>query len=263
MDNQEPERLLALWKSGRDKYRSFFAVLVDVKREIGIDALPAWCRDNLRISLSIIENAIDLLAEIDAKTAKEHLAGAKAAEKAQAQAAREKEALDRELRKIERQKKIAEAKLEMEQAKAAVEKAKTETADLFAARRQQKKPREKRQKLAVADVSTATLTALAEAFKAAEVLCQQARGQWIEGSVMKAIILVTARSKYPNNQEFGVWCDANSIYSGPDKRNDRTALIGLGQLGEERLREILMSTDSQSYHLIWQKHKKPELQAVS
>ena len=42
---------------------------------------------------------------------------------------------------------------------------------------------------------------------------------------------------------------------------ERQALIGLGRLGEKRLREILTNTDSRSYRLIWQENK-PTLKAV-
>ena len=99
MDNQQIERLLALWKSGRDKYRSFFAVLEEVRQEIGNDALPAWCRMNLQIGLSVITKARCLLTETDADIVKQNLAATLAAERAQKQRDREQAALDRALRR--------------------------------------------------------------------------------------------------------------------------------------------------------------------
>jgi hypothetical protein len=45
------------------------------------------------------------------------------------------------------------------------------------------------------------------------------------------------------------------------QEKDRQALIGLGRLGEKRMREILTSTDSRSYQYIW-RDNKPTLKAV-
>ena len=79
MDEQTPERLKALWKSGRDKYRSFFTVLNEVRREIGDAALADWCRKELQIGMSIIVSTTDVLNKADAAmTRKEFTAAAKA-----------------------------------------------------------------------------------------------------------------------------------------------------------------------------------------
>jgi hypothetical protein len=81
MDEQQQERLRALWKSGRDKYRSFFAVLEQVRHEIGNDALPKYCVEELGIGLSVITLATNILNGIDAKIAKSELVTANALEK--------------------------------------------------------------------------------------------------------------------------------------------------------------------------------------
>jgi hypothetical protein len=62
---QSADRLIALWKSGRDKYRSFFSVLNEVRREIGDEALADWCRNELHIGLSIIHNAAGFLTRTE------------------------------------------------------------------------------------------------------------------------------------------------------------------------------------------------------
>jgi hypothetical protein len=77
--NQQAERLKALWKSGRDKYQSFFAVLEEVRHEVGNDDLAAWCRDNLQIGISVIVNIRGILLKADAARAKDNLAAAAAA----------------------------------------------------------------------------------------------------------------------------------------------------------------------------------------
>jgi hypothetical protein len=51
LDPQAPQRLKGLWKSGRQKYDSFFATLEEVKREISPGTLSKWCRDNLHMDL--------------------------------------------------------------------------------------------------------------------------------------------------------------------------------------------------------------------
>jgi hypothetical protein len=73
--HSQASRLRALWKSGRDKYSSFFAVLEEVRREIGNDALSDWCFDNLHISMSAIVKARKVLRETDAEIVERNLAG--------------------------------------------------------------------------------------------------------------------------------------------------------------------------------------------
>jgi hypothetical protein len=79
MDPQHAHKLQVLWKSARDKYRSFFYVLEEVRSEIGDEALPEWCRDNLHIRLPVISKSTKLLRGTDAEKAKADLAAALAA----------------------------------------------------------------------------------------------------------------------------------------------------------------------------------------
>jgi hypothetical protein len=115
MDEQKTERLRALWKSGRDKYRSFFAVLNEVCQEIGDEALPAWCRTELFIGLSVITQIANVLGKIDEQVVKAELAAANKVEKeeraaaaATAKKAREDAARQRELEAAEHERKLAE-----------------------------------------------------------------------------------------------------------------------------------------------------------
>jgi hypothetical protein len=70
MDNLEDvQRLKALWKSGRDKYQSFFVVLREVQKQVGQDALNDWCVDHLQIGLSVILTMQKVLLRADAAKA--------------------------------------------------------------------------------------------------------------------------------------------------------------------------------------------------
>jgi hypothetical protein len=75
---EQVQRLRALWKSGRDKYRSFFAVLNEVRMEIGDDALKDWCFDRLRIAFSAINVTANILGDVDGKIARASLKAARA-----------------------------------------------------------------------------------------------------------------------------------------------------------------------------------------
>jgi hypothetical protein len=66
-------RLKALWKSGRAKYASFFAVLGEVRQEIGDKALPSWCFHKIDIGLDVITKTTQLLRQVDAKIARDAL----------------------------------------------------------------------------------------------------------------------------------------------------------------------------------------------
>lgn len=74
-------RLRALWKSGRDKYASFFTVLNEVRQEVGDENLAHWTFDNLQIAISVILDTRRLLTATDAEIVKADLAAAKKAVK--------------------------------------------------------------------------------------------------------------------------------------------------------------------------------------
>jgi hypothetical protein len=261
-DEQRAERLRALWKSGRDKYVSFFAVLDEVRREVGDEALPNWCIDNLRIGLAVIASTKKILIKADADIVKRNFAAAAVAEKAQAYAVREEARLARELDKTERAKRIAEARTEAEHARLEAERAKAETTRTKAkAKAKANKASdngqraERKRRAFISSISDAELAELVSKFKKAEALCQEGERQWIEGSVAKALILHAARIKHRSDPEFGAWLEANAIYAGNENRHTRAALIGLASHGESRLREILSTTDSRSYEIIWNNNR--------
>lgn len=58
-------RLCALWKSGRNKYQSFFAVLHEMNQTIGDEAMQMWCISKLSIGLDIMEKASGALHQVD------------------------------------------------------------------------------------------------------------------------------------------------------------------------------------------------------
>jgi len=60
-------QLNVLWKSGRDKYASFFTVLGEVRNEVGSDALNDWCIVNLRLHIDTIVRILGLLRDTDAQ----------------------------------------------------------------------------------------------------------------------------------------------------------------------------------------------------
>ena len=65
VDQQQVLRLQALFKSGRDKLQSFFAVLNEVRLEIGDQALPSWCFNELHIGFSVVDNIAKVLVKTD------------------------------------------------------------------------------------------------------------------------------------------------------------------------------------------------------
>jgi hypothetical protein len=147
------ERMRVLWKSGRDKYRSFFAVLDEVRGEIGSAKLPAWCVSELHIGLSVIMKATALLTQLDQERIKTDNAAALAAEREQRAAkqaaewmAREQAAMDRERIKVDHAHAMAKKKHET-------------TLELIAAKKakdQEKRRQERQKKKAKTDIKRLT-----------------------------------------------------------------------------------------------------------
>jgi hypothetical protein len=76
--SQEANRLVVLWKSGRDKFASFFQILNEIQQEIGAAALDQWCIDNLRLHISMIERISGILRDVDAERERRSLATVRA-----------------------------------------------------------------------------------------------------------------------------------------------------------------------------------------
>ena len=267
---QEAERLRALWKSGRDKYASFFHVFSDVRKEVGDANLADWCYRELRISLDIVLMAGKTLTKIDGERVKAEFAAANKVENEKRAAAalakrkaREDEAFARAKEKAERA--CAFAAIRAEQARHDAERKKAADTEK---RRQQKQsnPNERgpkagaraRKREILSHVSSADLADLVKRWNDADKMCQSGIDRWIEGSIAKAKVLCAAREKFAADQDFGAWLDQNGIDLS---HQNRAALIGLGRMEERRLREILTATESRSYELIWREHK-PTLSVV-
>lgn len=285
---QQAERLRALWKSGRDKYASFFSVLNEVRQEIGDEALPTWCFDELRIGISVIAEARRLLTAMDAEIVKADLAAAKRAEREQREAeaearraarekaeqqretealarqkAREETTRQRELEKAEHEKRLADIALQTQQMKDAasgkpnMKKKEQKSRDQGKCTSREKADAQRRRTLNRID--HVDFSELVRRYKLAEEQCVKGNEEWIAGSLAKGAILLQMREKHPAHREFGDALIANGINLNAD---DRAALIGLAGLGQSAMREILESTDSRSYRLIWIHHNKPTLRVV-
>ncbi len=99
VDQQQVLRLQALFKSGRDKLQSFFAVLNEVRLEIGDQALPSWCFNELHIGFSVVDNIAKVLVKTDEERIRIELREARIAQRDQREQAARQRALDREAHK--------------------------------------------------------------------------------------------------------------------------------------------------------------------
>lgn len=269
----QAERLRVLWKSGRDKYVSFFAVLNEVRKEIGDEALPNWCFDNLRIGITTITKAKGLLIETDREIVKGDLAAANKAHHEQAAAARkarEEERRRKELEELEHEKKIVALKTET--TKEEIKRKKVEDTEKTRQRRRAN-PRmfgphanaNAAKRRLINKLSDADFTELIKRYKKADEECRQAeqgleeaRHRWREASIAKALILLQLRKANPANQDFGEALAANGIKLN---HQDRAALIGLASIGENKMRLMLINSESYSYQIIWHNYK-PSLTVI-
>lgn len=270
--NQQTDRLRALWKSGRDKYRSFFTVLNEVRAEIGNDALPAYCRDELSIGLTVITSMTSVLGKMDETAVKADLVAANTAKNEQ-RAAEINNAKQVKLVATRQRERDAEVHRKtmidekLETFKAEVELKKVQTRERERLHRLNDpeqvgtKSTAKRNKRAITTkLPDADLLALAERFRQAETLCdksvaldEKSKAFWIQGSMAKAAILCEARARFAADQEFGKWVADNALNI---PRDDRQALINLGRLGVQSLQEILTNTETRSYRSIWQNQSR-------
>lgn len=278
MDNQQAERMRVLWKSGRDKLRSFFAHLTEVRQEIGDDALPAWCMEELHIGLSVIARMTATLGAVDEELAKAEFSKAQKAEKerrsaeranqvATAEAARkdrEDAARDRERERVKHGRQIAEAKVAKARAEDEREKI-THNKNERMRKRADPKQRgpvataQRRKNEVRKNLPDADLPELFKRLKKAIALCSQGTVVWVDGSIATAMVLAELRGRYSADREFGAQLEKHGIEL---PHQERAALIHLGRLGEKHLREILGSTDSHSYELIWRQRSRPHLKVV-
>jgi hypothetical protein len=261
MDMQQSERLRALWKSGRDKYRSFFTVLSEVRQEIGDDALPHYCIAELHIGISVITEVSKIMRGVDAEIIKDGLSSANKAEAARrgAEALAKRKAREAlELEKAEHAKKLAEIRAEAAELAAKDERRKRyrKTSDEKSREKKDEEnkkryARHKAQKEAAkhGTPAPADLDGLAEQIRRGHELTILGTKNWVEGSIVLAKALCAARDVFPSNREFGEWLKE----SGRDFYNDhdRAALINLGR-EPTLMHKTLSGTESRSYKHIWQ-----------
>jgi hypothetical protein len=255
MDDQA-HRLIVLWKSARDKYRSFFAVLNEVKREIGDDALSVYCREQLRISLSIILETRNLLSKTDSEIVKEELATAMRAEKAKRLAEREAQENERREREAEkearkREKELAEVEHQRLLAEKEAERNKAKDRENSRQKRQgsrtQRGPVNAARQRTYRAAANGGLSNMDKARRGHE-RCEGGINEWVEGSVMMAEALASERVLHgTNNNSFSEWYKESGL---PYSNDDRAALIQLGGFDRKTRREILESATTRSYQLI-------------
>jgi hypothetical protein len=80
-EEQTINSMKALWKSGRDKFRSFLTQFGEVDRELGPAAMDDWCIHKLGIGLDAITKVTGIFEHLDERNAKAILAPAVRAEK--------------------------------------------------------------------------------------------------------------------------------------------------------------------------------------
>jgi hypothetical protein len=263
------EKLRVLWKKARNMYASFFTELDAVRHEIGDDKLADWCFEELHMSLSIISSTASLLRKVDADRVRSDLADAQAGLK-------EAQVREKRQKRIEReQAEIASATAAVEKAKLLAEKARFNAEAEKAVNRSKANEMRRREYAADPDKRVANakrcreydriqkakralvahpdlndsqeaLSLTTEAIRGRDLV---AKGEhdWIEGSVILAATMASARKFFAANSDFGHWLSAAKL----DRFNaaDRAGLINLGRLSN--LREILSETNSRSYELIW------------
>lgn len=72
---------------------------------------------------------------------------------------------------------------------------------------------------------------------------------WIEGVMELAAVMAEARDQFPANQDFGAWLAASKLERG---KTERMALINLGRMRAEMLRDLLKTSRRDSIRLIWE-----------
>jgi flagellar biosynthesis GTPase FlhF len=109
-------QLNTLWKSGRDKYVSFFTILGQGRTEVGSDALNQWCVTNLRLHIDTIVRILGLLRETDAQREKLALKDALDAKRKTDAEVRARKAEERQQKETIRETALAEKRARQEAA---------------------------------------------------------------------------------------------------------------------------------------------------
>jgi hypothetical protein len=115
--SERASKLRVLWNKGRNMYSAFYSELNEARREIGDEQFANWCFTELRISLSILNEAARLLKSADAGVVRTELARAVQANKEIVAHARQAAKEERE--RLAEQKKREQAELRKERKHAA------------------------------------------------------------------------------------------------------------------------------------------------
>jgi len=267
------------WFKGQQHFQSFFALLSEAQREIPDKELSRWAARELLIGWDRIMQVLKVLKAEDQERTKVELAKATAGERERRKAERDaadaerqrvaaekaakREAAEQEAIEKRRAKELAEARHQMQIA--ATKRREADENDLRDRQEQRLKTRKEHRETPQARPSTRRRVIMQnpddlEQIKQFQIMIAEGEARWIEGTIGLAQALHAKRQAFgKDNAAFGDWYKKTTLPYGPD---DRAALINLGGLEVVRLREILQSTQSRSYELIWQQ-AKPKLTIVS
>jgi hypothetical protein len=111
MDISTADRMKVSWKRAREHYQTFFALLDEVRREVGDDKLSMWCYYNLGFGLDRILQISTVLTKDTENSVKQSLAAAREFE-------RQAKAQDRDAKDAARRaRELAEADHQLEMAR--------------------------------------------------------------------------------------------------------------------------------------------------
>jgi flagellar biosynthesis GTPase FlhF len=267
MDEQNKQRMKVHWKRGLDHFQSFFTLLSEVREEVGNNALPGWCLNDLGIGFSRVTQIAKCLREDDRLRISQELAQSRAADRAQRAVRRQEQERQRQEERNRRQEE--ERQRQAERARLQREREDREREARREARRVRRNEyeRNRRQRrrddaatvmsmITPASSSTATpnlptglsSSELARSIKAAIRRRDEGRSEWIEGSIELAGFLIQARESYRSDNQFGEWLRENDININS---HDRAALVNLGS-NLQAMRQVLERSVRSSYQLIWE-----------
>jgi flagellar biosynthesis GTPase FlhF len=264
------DKAIVLFRKGQNFFSAFFSELALIRQEIPNDREFAdWCLYDLKIPVPTINRIAGVLNVADTERQRAELKSVRDAEEARKRQEREvrKAATDAENRRRQQEKEAAAAeKAREEERKKAAEKAarkKTSKAKNNAGwkAKQRKDTKAAMEKLAAAVAGSDKVVPFrpAETLKKSEAdlvkdiqegqhRMRLARDEWIEGAVQVAEALCEARTRYPADQRFSHWLEANGI---DIHHNERSAMLHMG-VHPDAMRVLLKHSDRSSIQLIWE-----------
>jgi hypothetical protein len=247
MDHQHIQRMRVHWKKGMENFQSFFTLLGEARSEVGNDALPNWCLEEVGIGFSRVTQIAKVLRADDEARVRQDLAQAREAQRGQQAEQRRERARAREEEQARRRRQREEREAERRRQRRNIQS------------RQSRRRAQQRQVAAYAASVPAvtsnghdtdlTASELVRRIKTAMTRRDAGRREWIDASVELAGLLIQARARVgENDRAFGDWLARHSIDL---TRHDRAALINLGA-NLEAMRRVLEQTNRNSYQYIWE-----------